>query len=429
MHLYHLRRMGFIAIIFVSLAVIGGIWINRIALYNAAGHDAAHLDAVLATAVQTTSAVGGLALALIFLTAQLSAAKASLLRELYRSGEVYVLLCYFVTTLLLGYAALSFLPAPGQGSFDPRIVDTVLVLAGTSVVLVIPAVMMQLENLNPATLASKLAERIRPRTVMEYGLTNVRLLPGDPGRIEYHLITVGLRPREVDPFRPMHEVLMDAVNARDRVLFGKLFRHLLIPIAVVHGAAWNLSGLLSGDLPGSSVLRRLLARRYTFEERVHLTLAILHYSVKRARNLRTEWDGRDTGRHGILTGLEDLIRCLGPVRDAEVAISLVIHAALHISEYYADIPPFGRIEPFNSYFETADRLAVSGKAREAELCVAMLGWVSVHTKQLSAARSPEPYNNLSEGLRETFFAAQEHARRDEKWLPSFDSDPWRKWLI
>lgn len=426
MALYHFRRIGFLLIVGASLVSIVGVWINRISLYNSRGYSDSHLDTLLATVVQNTGAVGGIALALLFLTAQLSGSKSSVLRELYRSIEIYILLFYFVTTLLLGYWTLAMLPA---ATGDMRFVDTVLVLASTFVLLVVPVLVLQIENLDLTTLSSKLADRINPQAIIDYGLTSVQFAHGDPTRIEYRLITVGLRPLGIDPFRPVHEVLMEAVNARDRVLFGKLFRHFLKQIAVVYGARWDLSSQKPFSYDAPNFVLRILARRYSPAERIHLSLAILHYGVKRARNLRTEWDNRDIGRHGILTSIGDLIYCLSFIPQADVSIRISIYAALHIGEYYSAIRPFGRIEPFNSYFEASKRLEAAGKIREAELCVAVLAWISVHTEQLRIDRSPELHNELSEQLRLIFLSSQTQAQQNQVWMPGLENeDPWRKWL-
>jgi len=426
MTLYHFRRIGFLTIVGASLVSIVGVWTKCISLYNSRGYPDSHLDTLLATIIQNTGAVGGIAVALLFLTAQLSASKPSVLRELYRSIEIYILLFYFVVTLLLGYGTLAMLPS---SIGDMRFVDTALILASTFVLLVVPVLILQIENLDLTTLSSKLADRISPRAIVDYGLTSVQFDPGDPTRIKYRLITVGLRPRGVDPFRAVHEVLMEAVTARDRVLFGKLFRHFLKQIAVVYGARWDLSSRNPFSYNSPNFLLRTFARRYSLEERIHLSLAILHYAVKRARNLKTEWDGRDIGRHGILTGIGDLIFCLSVIPQADITIRIAIYAALHIGEYYSSIHPFGRIEPFNAYFKTSMRLEEAGKIREAELCVAMLAWISVHTEQLRHDRSPELHNELPEKLRLIFLSSQGQAQKNAAWMPGLENDdPWRRWL-
>src|SRR5206468_3256900 len=97
--------------------------------------------------------------------------------------------------------------------------------------------------------------------------------------------------------------------------------------------------------------RRMRAATFTRPARVHTTLAILHYVVKRARNLRSEWDDRDIGRHGTITALGDLVMALSGVSGSEPAVRLALFAARQTAEYYADVKPFGRIEPFADYFK------------------------------------------------------------------------------
>lgn len=220
---YRIRQAAFIIIIISSTLIISGIWFNWFTFYKPKIFSESHIDTFLATAVQTTSTMGGLIVALIFITAQLSSSRPSVLRELYRSVEVYILLAYLITTLILGYLTLTILSPFDKGTLDLRIINIILIMASTSVILIVPVLILQIENLTPTTLVSKLADRIKPRAVIDYGLTTVQCLPGDPTRIVYQLNTVGLRPRNVDPFRPIHEVLMEAVNVQDRVLFGKLF--------------------------------------------------------------------------------------------------------------------------------------------------------------------------------------------------------------
>jgi hypothetical protein len=71
--LYRIHRTGFIALIIPSIVAMVSVWSRHLHIYNPTGLDVSHLDAVLSATVEATSTVAGLALALIFLTAQLSA--------------------------------------------------------------------------------------------------------------------------------------------------------------------------------------------------------------------------------------------------------------------------------------------------------------------------------------------------------------------
>lgn len=204
MLLYNARQAAFVGIVVLAAVALAEVWGNTLVVLDPQHQDRGHVDSVLGTAVQTTSAVGGVALALTFITAQLSSAKGSVLRELYRSADVHVLVGCVVTTLLAGYAAMAGGPwAPT----DHRMADTTLVLAVASVLLVPPVLMLQLENFNPATLAAKLADRISPRAVIAYGLSDVRRIDAQ-GRVTvlYRLNLVGIRTGAFDPLRPMKVV-------------------------------------------------------------------------------------------------------------------------------------------------------------------------------------------------------------------------------
>jgi hypothetical protein len=431
MHLYQARRLIVLIIIASSLIILLLVWLRVLSFYNPPidSHSHSHTDTLLATIIPTTATFGAVALAVVFLTAQLSAAagRSSVLRELYRGSDIYILFTYLSVTLLIGYVALAIEVGPSNSVLGSMLINFVLVLASTSALLVLPTLMSQVENLDPIALAAKLSMRTKPRAIKDYGLTHVEFVSSQPNTVKYYLSTVGLRPRSIDPLRPLHELFMEAVKARDRVLFGKLFRYLLKLVAQVHGAYWDPKGNKVVNNSRFNQISRLRAKRYDLCEKIHMTLAILHYSVKRARNLLTEWENRDIGRHGILTGVGDLIRSLAKVDNTNTAIRICLYATLHITGFYSNVEPYGRIEPLNAYFLAADELLAAGKKQEAELCIEILGWASTHTSQLSSGRSAGLEENLSENLRQLYLVSQENSENNQDWLPGGEEDPWRNW--
>jgi len=409
-----------------SVVVLALVLLGRLG-FHSPNLDDGQISSLLGTVVQTTATFGAVALAVVFFTAQLSGVgRPSVVRELYRSRDVYLLFGYSAATVLGGYVAMV---SAGQlvAPWRSRILDSIIVLGVASVLLVLPTLMSQIENLDQTMLAAKLVGRIKPAAIIDYGLSEVAVVPERKNGVTYELVTVGLRPRRVDPLRPLHELMMEAVNTRDRVLFGKLFRYLLAPVARVHGLNWDYYGDKSVWPSHPGWINRLRARRYSLSEKTHITLALLHYSVKRARNLLTEWENRDIGRHGIVTGVGDLIRSLATVKDGATAIRICLYATLHIEKFYCEVRPYGRIEPMNAFFETAQILFVAGKTEEAELCARVLGWVSVRTGQLTSERSPGLESLLSDSLKETYNGARDLASLDAVWLPTAADDPWRNW--
>ena len=81
----------------------------------------------------------------------------------------------------------------------------------------------------------------------------------------------------------------------------------------------------------------------------------------------------------------------------------------------------------NAFFDAANLLYRAGKVEEANLCLAILGWVSANTQQLSAERSAGIESRLGEELRETYFNFKLTAQQDASWIPMHVDDPWRDW--
>jgi hypothetical protein len=406
-----------------SIIALAFVLLGRVGFHDL-NLDDGQVFSLLGTVIQTTGTFGAVALAAVFLTAQFSGAgRPSVVRELYRSRDVYVLFAYSAITVLGGYAGMltrGTLASPWRD----RLLDSVIVFAGASVLLVLPALMSQIENLDQTRLAAKLAARIKPKEIIEYGLTYVR---SHGKSVAYELATVGLRPRWVDPFRPLHELIMEAVNARDRVLFGKLFRYFVSPVAKVHGVRWDYRGDEIKPPRRAGWITKIRSWRHNLVEKTHVTLAIAHYSVKRARNLLTEWEGRDIGRHGIVTGIGDLIRALATAPESETAIRICLCAVFHIERFYCEVTPYGRIEPMNGFFDTSRILMESGKKTEAELCARILGWVSVHTQQFTLQRSGGIESLLGNELKLVYEEGVGFATNDRTWTPMPEDDPWRNW--
>lgn len=380
---------------------------------------------ILGTVVQTTGTFGAVALAMVFLTAQLGGAgRPSVIRELYRSKDVYVFFGYSAVTVIVGYAAM-LTTGKFRPSWDDRVLDSVIILAVAALSLVLPALMSQIENLDQTSLAAKLASRIKIEAVIEYGRTDAYPVPGISTRDYGELPDA----RPVDPLRPLHELIMEAVEVQDRVLFGKLFRLLLAPVAKAHGLKWDYHAARRERSQKVGLITRLKSKEYNCEQKTDVAKVILNYSVKRARNLlhNTEWGELDVGRHAILAGISDLIRSLANVQDETSAIDLCLYATFHIEEVYRGVEPHGHVEPMNAFFDVAKLLFEADKKPEAELCARILGWASIHTKQLSPDRTSEMEAKLCKELKIVYGEAVQLAQKDPNWTPltEDDKDPWK----
>jgi hypothetical protein len=410
-----------------SIAALMMVWTGAIEIFGLREDSHPYVNTVLAVLVPATATFGIAALAIVFLTAQVSAAygKPSVLRELYRSWDIYFLFSFIISNVVGGYLLFVLNTDLPVTILKARLLDTTLITSVATTLLVLPTIMSQVENLDPLILASKLVSRITPSEIKLYGLTEVQVAVSERTvAASYRLVTVSLRPSVVDPFRPMHEIIMDSVRSRDRVLFGKLFRYFLTPVARVHGAYWDPS---TSDIVPKRARGRKSTRLKNAADSVHVTLAVVHYSVKRARNLLREWDGLDIGRHGIVTGLCDLVRSLAPVEYADASIRICLFGVLNLERFYAGVQPYGRVEPINGYFDAANELERFGKIDAAQLCVALLGWVSVHTTHLSNSRSPNPRTVLTPELHRSYETVRQHLAVNPAPHPMLIDDPWTDW--
>lgn len=411
----------------VSVVLLVLVWVGWVEIFPLKEDSFPHVNTVLATLIPTTATFGIAAIAIIFLTAQVSAAygKPSVLRELYRSRDIYILFYFLLTNIVCGYVLFILNTDLSVTFLENKLLDTVLISAVAALALILPTLMAQIENLDPVILASKLSSRINALDIKKYGLTDVKLSKNSDVVSDYNLVTVGLRPHGVDPLRPMHEIILDSVKARDRVLFGKLFRYLLQPIARFHGAFWDPRGI---KVVGENIIW-LPAKKSSInlEESLHLTLAIMHYAVKRARNLRQEWGGLDIGRHGILTGICDLIRSLARHGKTDTAIQICLFAAYHIERDYLKIKPYGRVEPMNAYFEAAKELMHFGKNHQADFCISLLAWATANTEQISPNRSGGIEFGLSEDLLTKYESLKNYFLTNPEAFPTDTRDPWKDW--
>jgi hypothetical protein len=251
---------------------------------------------------------------------------------------------------------------------------------------VVPIWMLQVELLHPEGVAREVVRRLTPRNVREYGLTRVDIRGGV---LSASISLYSVRPRGADPLRPFHEVLMQAVHERDRVLVGRIVRVLLDRVAYVHGTTLASS---ADRRRFPDKLRRFMRRYvrgyvYTESDRLHVTLMVCHYLVKRSRLLVREWDGRDTARHGIVSGLCDLAAELGEDERNVRSVEVVLWSLAHVTDAFKDVDPQGPVEPLVSLFALPGRLSATAPLiGSAELAVWLLMWARENTCQLEPER-------------------------------------------
>lgn len=420
----------------VSLTIVAGLVIfvmlvilRQLQVYAPPTTVAGRADSVqslLGTLVSALAAVLGISLAVLFLTAQTSdlARRTRTVGELYRSRELIVALSFFLLALALTLVTLARADLL-LASSDYRWVDISLGLTLASFLLLIPVALLQIENLDPRALGRKFARRVTVSAIGDYGLVQVG--KDSEGRMRLSLVTHGVTRRLADPLGPSHEVIMLAVESKDRLLLNQLVRILLSPIAKLAGTALAIEPSRAPTLLRTPMRRLRLIRSIDPTSQLLVATHIVHYLIRRARNLRSEWGDRDVARHGFVTALSDLIDSLADARAPQDTVILCELAIKHICVAYADVTPWGRTEPLNDFVETIVALRHKGYDEAADVGGSILGYLRVHTAQLSSTRSPSYACALDARTKKVAEAGTESASAGVHWQPGPERlDPWQQ---
>jgi hypothetical protein len=412
----------------VSILLIWTGEIHLFASYKADSDTVNNLLYILSTIVATTGAIAGISIAMVFITLQTSARRqyARTLITLYSTPSTIVVVVSFIATILTGIYQLVRLALIVK-SHDYRSVDIEVALGMFSMVFLVPLLMSQVENINPYLLAEKLCHSITPRSIRRYGLVSVSKSTGASG-FRYALLTFGLYHPSHDPLGPIHEIIMGAVESKDRLQLTRLIRILLKRIAHYCGVLYTRTAQDPHDSAGKGLVNRaymILMRPARGVTQVLITLHLLHYVVRRSHNLRKEWGDLDNVRQHFVVNLTGLIRSLNNRHGSECCIDLCLFAILHICLGYADVPRFGRIEALADLFLVASELIEKGKPQQARLAVKILAFLVRNTQQLPRQYRIQSLRQLSIELRSEYARSISVIRASSKWRPGDRTvDPW-----
>jgi hypothetical protein len=387
---------------------------------------------LLSTLTQGVAAVVGISIAVFFVTIQ-SNGKSGLARvlgELHAGRSISAYIAFFLTVLACDIFALSALSAIVSGA-KWWLIDLV-VLANIAVMFLLgPIVLLQIENVHPLILALKLSAKITPRRIWRYQLVRIDSAPAASGR--RHVCSLNMRGQRHgldDPLGAMHEVMLIAVNNRDRVLLSALTRILLRRIARCCGEAYPVSrqGEMRRVWRLWSRLYGLLGTRCDEKSRLAVTLHILHYVIRRTENLRKELGAQDMIRQQYLLNLHDLIEAVARRTDSNEVIELCLLAAFHIDMKYSDIGRYSTAaDALNAYFALAMLLDSRGYHSQALLTMRILGFLATNTVHLDRQEVAEM---LERSDRELQGAYGSIPQTDERGYVDFGiPDPWSRTLI
>ncbi len=428
--LYSIRVWFFRLVLVGSATLLIAVLVGRVHLFTPAGTSVETLTVacyLLSSLVQGLSAILAVTITVLFLAALIYAREryARILAELYRDGTTLVVLGIYTAAIALGAISLSRVSLIVSTSAF-LVLDVNLVAALAALALLVPLVLGQLEHINPYLLAAKLAKRITIRRVLEYRLSDVWRDPQST-KVNYVLHVFGYQHGRDDPLAPFHEVVLWAVQNRDRVAMSSLIR-LLLRVAADALAVPYAPVVKPTTLKGAQVRRRLhllVYRPRSEEQCVAVALFVLTYVVRRAQRLREEWGHLDIVRQQYILNILDLIRAAIWRPQGAVVAEVCLYASMHICLAYRMVLRYGEEEALRHYFILATELDAAGDPTLTLLCCEIIGLLAEQTRQIPEDLLRELEDALPDPLRAQYEAARRSAT-DPEWLPGTPGrDPWR----
>lgn len=336
---------------------------------------------LLPSIVTMASTLGGIYIAVYFLTAQIrplgvgNAALGVLYKELSPYSVMLTIAMSLVSSLI---AMVDNLP------LDIKVRLTAISIISVSyVVISLPLVALcQIKNLDKSFLASRVLKDFSVVAAKNYGLVSINY-EGVAGAL-VHLETNGLNYERHDPLRAFHELVQQAIIEEDRLLLGKLVGALLSRSCDILGVFWQKDSTGVFDWYSRLTVRGYL-RRISNSDQVAV-IHQLHYLVRLSRNLHNRWAGLDVGRHGIQYQLAKFLACAASQKESHVCCMAAISAIIEVSRTYSDVTPYGRVEPLNALAGSLIELERNGRTYEVSYILDGLAMIEVNTSQLEGSR-------------------------------------------
>jgi hypothetical protein len=227
------------------------------------------------------------------------------------------------------------------------------------------------------------------RSVLRYGLIEVTTARN--GSVaSYQLRSWGHRHGLFDPLGPFHDLVMEAVNDKERVTLHLYLNCLMARAAQLAGVPFDREFALA-TAPRNQLPRRIrsiLERIYRYPHRpsagasFQVVAHTLHYLVRRAQRLVSEW-ALDNHRQIITINIADLLLSLSTRARAEKLIDLCIDALIRLNVDYRDVPQHGSYEPVHGLFDIVEVLERRGFYEPANRLMRGLAYLDAVTPYVS----------------------------------------------
>ncbi len=427
-------RFVFVAIFCVMLLVYGACFGRRFTfslIQPKLRSPANEIDSVnqiyyvFSTSAQVLAGVLAVYVAVLFILAQLSSKPkyTRVVAGLYRSNSPIVIATVYVGAICFCIVLL----ARARGIVDrgdDLPLDLGLITVFGTLALLVPQIMSQVENTKTNEIAMKLASGVMLKDLRDYGLAIVDT--DTSGQvIGIRLSKYNYRHNNYDPLGPVHELAMEAIGNQDRILFETVMRSLLRRMGRICGADVKAT-FGTGELQARVRHATRSARApsaHAHVAQLKAVLHVLHYVVRRLRNLTKEWPGYGVLREHTIMYISDMLVALAQRKDSDQMVRLCILAIGHIGLAWKDTPNITDYEPARDLPLIVEMLDAMGDRSGAELLTSVIArftvecvWIDMAELEIdnrSTSNTKDAIKHLADAMAPTDRVPWEDA-----------SDPW-----
>lgn len=376
------------------------------------------------------ASISGILIAVYLLSSQMSGRRpySRLVKTFYDTNDLYYFGIFFISLLALVYTHAFWKHI--SISHNYYWLDICLILYTASILSIVSLMLKHFSIFNPRLVAERVLQVFSVRNVLAYGLVSVEKNSHDD-KIMYRLKTWGHRHNLADPLGPFHDILMETIEAKERITFHLYLSVFTERLAYLNGVRFERKfGLATGpkhNQPFEYVLLKfpILFGAKNLEDKVSLTVHALHYLVRRSKKMITEW-GLDNHRQIFIINIADLVLALARKRNNGVLIEICLDVLLKICIDYQSVSIYGSYEPLKDLFQTANELKRVGYNREANLCLQVLAFLDINTHYISPNKNVDLKDVLSRMPSEliTYFDNQKIALAGKSLGEAFERNLW-----
>lgn len=377
------------------------------------------------------AAIFGILIAVYLLSSQIAGRRpySRLVRTFYGSNDFPYFTVFFISLLYPVYihASWAYIAASKRYHF----IDVSVALYTACILCLASLMLKHLSIFNPKQVAERALQAFTVASVIRYGLVLVEVNTHNE-QVKYHLKTWGHRHNLSDPLGAFHDILMEAIETKERTTLHLYLSVLIEKVAYLNNARFRRRfGLATGPVPFQFVSEYLdklpvIGGSRKVEIKIQVVVHALHYVVRRAQKMIAEWQF-DNHRQIFVINIADLILAFARNIKNAVVIDICLYAILKICYDYRNVPIHGSYEPLKDMFQLVPLLQKAELNREANLALKILAYLDLNTPYLSKNTSvnyEEIIGSLSTENIE-YFNNQKSALMNMKYEDIFSESIWK----